>query len=309
VTTIVYLGAVGRSGTTLLERVAATSPDITCLGEVVHLWERGLQRGEPCGCGLPLRDCPTWSEIGRRAFGGWDRLDVEQVLDWKRCCDRNRYVPALVSPRLGSRRFRRALTSFGGVLDRLYDAIGEVAPGGTGAPSSIVIDASKHPSYLYVLRRSARHDVRLLHVVRDPRGVAHSWSKRVRRPEAGDDMEQLGMWHAAARWCSHNLLLRLAAWTGTPTRRLAYERFTEEPAALGAEIAALVPSRALRPPAIAAERAVVLGVDHTVSGNPMRFRTGEIHIRSDEAWRSAMPRWRRVVLSTLLVPTRLRGAT
>ena len=36
----------------------------------------------------------------------------------------------------------------------------------------VVVDASKHPSYYFLLRRLADHDVRLLHVVRDPRGVA-----------------------------------------------------------------------------------------------------------------------------------------
>jgi len=75
------------------------------------------------------------------------------------------------------------------VLDPLYTAIGEMA-----GPGVVAVDASKHPSYLLLIRRMPSHDVRLLHIVRDPRGVAHSWAKSVRRPESasGDDMEQLG---------------------------------------------------------------------------------------------------------------------
>jgi len=45
VTTVVYLGAVGRSGTTLLERVTATSPSFVSLGE----------NGAPVGTRHPAR--------------------------------------------------------------------------------------------------------------------------------------------------------------------------------------------------------------------------------------------------------------
>ncbi len=59
--TIVFIGAVGRSGTTLLERTLATGHGVVALGEMVHVWHRGLEQDEPCGCGEPFSECPFWS--------------------------------------------------------------------------------------------------------------------------------------------------------------------------------------------------------------------------------------------------------
>jgi hypothetical protein len=50
---------------------------------------------------------------------------------------------------------------------------------------------------------------------------------------------------------------------------------------------------------------VELGVDHTVSGNPMRFKVGTIDIRPDERWRTSMPRVPRLIVGLLTAPLRL----
>lgn len=305
---IVFIGAVGRSGTTLLERSIATSPSFACLGEMVHLWQRGLRANEPCGCGVPFHECPFWLGVGKRAFGGWDQVDLDQIDRWRHRVDRNRFIPMLIAPRLAGRSFRAALTGLAHTLDQLYTAVAEQAAADAGH-QVVLIDSSKHPSYLFVLRHLPSHRVRLLHVVRDPRGVAHSWSKVVERPEAGDDMEQLGAWHAAARWTSHNLLFQLASVLGTRRRRLAYERFTADTAELGRVVGTLcsgAPTDAdpLTMPQFD-DRTIVLSCDHTVSGNPMRFTSGAVIIRSDDAWRRSMPRSRRLIVATLTFPLRL----
>jgi hypothetical protein len=41
---------------------------------------------------------------------------------------------------------------------------------------------------------------------------------------------------------------------------------------------------------------------HTVDGNPMRFATGPLTIRADDAWRTAMAPRDRSVVSTLTAP-------
>lgn len=300
-TTIVFIGAVGRSGTTLLERTLATAPCATALGEMVHVWERGVHADESCGCGEPFSRCPFWTEVGRRAFGGWSALDLAAVDADRRAVDRNRYIPFLVVPRLAPASFKAAHARWVDVLDRLYTAIGEVAAESTADP--VVVDSSKHPSYLFLLRAMPHHDVRLLHTVRDPRGVAHSWAKAVARPENGEPMEQLDTARAWARWTSHNLLFQLAGWTGMRRVRMSYERFTRDPMAIGRAVDRLLDRPGAM--ALAVDGAdVALGLDHTVSGNPMRFQSGTVTVRSDEAWRRDMPRLRRAVVGLLTTPLR-----
>ncbi len=300
--TIVYVGAVGRSGTTLLERTIATSPTCTALGEVVHLWDRGVRDDESCGCGAPFHECEFWSEVGRRAFGGWDRVDLDQLGDDRWRVDRNRYIPwLLLPPAITPPSFRAARERLLATLDELYAAASEVA--GEGGGDQILIDSSKHPSYLFLLRSMPSHDVRLLHVVRDPRGVAHSWSKDVARPESGEPMEQLSTGRAIGRWTSHNLLLQLASLAGVRRRRLSYGRFVEQPGSVGTAVDDLV-GRATTEPLAIEGSSVSLVSDHTVSGNPSRFRIGTVDVRPDDAWQRSMPTRQRWIVGALTTPLR-----
>jgi len=304
VTKVVFIGAVGRSGTTLLERTASTAPHMIALGEVVHLWDRSLAAGEPCGCGLAFVDCPFWSAVGECAFGGWRHVDIDRITADRRAVDRNRYIPFLLAPRFAPRHFREAHDRSVSILERLYGGISAAS----GLDSPVLIDSSKHPSYLFLLRSVPGLDLRLLHVVRDPRGVAHSWLKVVTRPESGEPMERLGIVRACLRWTSHNLLFRFADAVGLPTVRLAYEQFTTNPLTLGHAIDELLPGDHGPLKLAVIDHTVELGADHTVSGNPMRFADGPVIIRSDEEWRNSMPRGSRLVVSVLTTPLRLLWA-
>ena len=171
----------------------------------------------------------------------------------------------------------------------------------------MLVDSSKHPSYLFLLRRVTPLRLHLLHVTRDPRGVAYSWAKQVARPEDGNDMERLGTLRAITRWTSHNLLFQLAGWVGVPRRQLPYERFTRDPLELGRTVDGLLATDrgSATTDGLAVDgNTVTLGVDHTVSGNPMRFDVGPVPIRSDESWRTGMPRYRQLVVGILTTPLR-----
>ena len=82
-----------------------------------------------------------------------------------------------------------------------------------------------------------------------------------------------------------------------PNLRVRYESFVRDPRAVLTAIADHM-GVALAPDALSfvtAEK-IELGVDHTAAGNPMRFKTGTLPLRVDEAWREHLaPRDRRVV--------------
>jgi len=301
-TDIVFIGAVGRSGTTLLERVLSTAGGTIAVGEVVHLWQRGVRWDEPCGCGEKFSACSFWKAVGDRAFGGWEALSIESVEADQRIVDRNRCIPYLILPQTAPRTFREAHSRYVHVLDQLYTAIAEIAAE-SGSCANVIVDSSKHPSYLFLLRALPHHSVHLLHVIRDPRGVAHSWARIVTRPEGGAPMERLGTVKAIARWTGHNLLFQVAGWLRMPRRRLAYEHFTNEPLSLGRCVDDLLGHQTETPLAVDGT-AVTVGVDHTVSGNPVRFKVGTLTIRSDESWRRDMSTTRRCIIGALTTPLR-----
>ena len=173
---VLYIGGFGRSGSTLVERILGQLPGFCSAGEIVFLWQRGLIEGQLCGCGTPVPECDFWSRVGKTAFGGWDQIDAHEMLALQKRVDRNRYIPAMVAPRLRPAA-QADLDRYTEVLSKLYRAIGEVSG------SRVVIDASKHASTAFLLRRVPGIDLRVVHLVRDSRGVAYSWTKEVKKPE------------------------------------------------------------------------------------------------------------------------------
>ena len=217
--TVLYLGGLGRSGTTVLERVLGELPGVCSVGELVHLWRRGVLDDETCGCGRAFSSCPFWAEVGRTAFGGWSRDLALRMEELRPQVDRTRFVPRMLAPRLMRRDLRAALQEYAETWLRLYRAIQEVSGG------AVVVDSIKHSSLAFVLRTEPGIDLRVVHVVRDSRGVAYSWTKEVRRPESGDDaalMTRYSPTRASALWVGHNLLFGLLRRLGTSSRLLRY---------------------------------------------------------------------------------------
>ncbi len=294
---VVYLGGSGRSGSTLLERLLGAVDGVTTLGEVVHLPARGLVEGETCACGLTLDRCPFWSGVGRRAFGGWDQVDGPAWQSLQSRVDRNRHLPRLAVP-VGA-GFRQDLGEHVRRLESLYLA----AASETGA--SVLVDSSKHASTAFALRHLRRVDVRFVHIVRDSRGVAYSWTKEMARPEVGASqaMPRYSPVSSAAWWDAFNLMLAGLNLTGSPVHRLRYEDLLADPSeALQAVLRPTgLPLRAGWDGFLTPEGAE-LGPSHSVAGNPMRFRAGTIPLRRDEAWRTHLAPADRRLVTALTAP-------
>jgi Sulfotransferase family len=299
---VVYLGGLGRSGTTLMERLLAELPGACSVGEIVHLWQRGVLEQELCGCGRPFGQCEFWREVGEVAFGGWDRLDVRRVTELRAAVDRNRRIPQLAGP-LQSAVFKRSVSEYTAHYLRLYSAIGQVS----GCP--VVVDSSKHPSLAFCLRERPELDLRVIHVVRDSRAVAYSWTRRVSRPDSAETsfMERYSPAAAAREWNVHNGALQFLAGRGVPTMRVRYEDLVADPPAVLTSMARFAGLQ-VGPGDLdfvgldAGVHSARLRAGHTASGNPMRFSTGQITISPDERWRSAMPATQRRTVTALTLP-------
>jgi hypothetical protein len=174
----------------------------------------------------------------------------------------------------------------------------------------LLIDSSKHASLAFCLRwatQAGRLDLRVAHVVRDSRGVAQSWAKQVRRPEAnGGAEEYMAQWSSskvAMHWTAENGAFALLRRRGVPVRTVRYEEFLADPrrSLLGiAEFAGLpVTEDDL---SFLGDDHATLSANHTASGNPMRFQTGRIELRRDDAWRTGMPPARRRAVTALTLP-------
>ena len=80
----------------------------------------------------------------------------------------------------GRQKIRDRLGKFLDNTGRLYRAIQSVSN------SRVVVDTSKEPAYGYALGMVPGVDLRVLHLIRDPRAAAYSWSKKKRQPDSAE---------------------------------------------------------------------------------------------------------------------------
>ena len=166
---VLYIGGEGRSGSTMLSAMLGNREGYFPVGELPDVW-LALQRNELCGCGLPFAQCEFWQAVGDTAYGGWAALDIDEIMRQEARYTRHRRIPRLIS----RSRFRQDDPDLAGYLDRLvqlYRAI-QIVSG-----CSVIVDSTKRPPFAIMLRSEARVYLRVVHLVRDSRGVAFSWSK------------------------------------------------------------------------------------------------------------------------------------
>lgn len=299
---VTYIGGLGRSGSTLVERLlSATTGEVT-VGELVHLWQRCLLRDELCACGRRFSACPFWQAVGDSAFGGWSTVDVPAMAQLQGQADRTRHVPRLAAS-LAPFPAGDPAAAYGDVLRRLYAAVLAVS----GTPG--VIDASKHASTAFLLARTPGIALRVVHVVRDSPAVAYSWTRQVRRPQVPDRVEHMATYSPArsvVQWSAQNALIDLLAARGAKVHRVRYEDVVAEPAEqlrrllsfleIDTSVGDAVLSGGLPPDLL----------DHAISGNPGRLAAGPIRLRPDDAWRLELPDRTRRLVAAGTFPLRLR---
>ncbi|TMQ91782.1 sulfotransferase [Actinomadura soli] len=297
--TVLHVTGTGRSGSTLLGGVLGQVHGFFNVGELGFLWERGLAAHGGCGCGEPVRRCAVWAEILTRALGGTDGPEADVLRRMHAGTTRGRDVQALRIARRLPRPYGPAMDEYGTLLGRVYTAIAEV----TGC--RVVVDTTKPVTYGHLLDRLTGLDVRMAHLVRDPRAVAWSWL-RVKPGAAADAMARRPALVSALLWRAGNAAAA-GLWGQDADRYLAvrYEDLIADPEPWLAAIVRLAGPGDPDLPLVDA-RTAVLAPTHTVAGNVDRHRSGRVVFRLDDEWRRAMPRNQRRVVEAATFPLRLR---
>jgi hypothetical protein len=299
-TRILAIAGTGQNGATLLSRMLSELPNVVAVGEIGRLWEKGLIEDVECSCGERFSACPFWTAVGAEAFGGWDRLDLTEVrrLAMALTLGQSRWphpfaLPLILQPKL-SRRYTRDLEAYAELMRRLYGAVRSVS----GA--DVIVDSMKIPAHIFLLARGDVGATRFVQLVRDPRGVAYSNTKKVPRQGNRPDKPMRTTRtprKTASKWLWFNGSFELLQRLGHPFIRLRYEDMVRDPREAVRRCAAhagVDPTESDLSFIDGDE--VRLSAGHLVAGNRMRNAAGPITIRLDEAWRERLaPEDRRIV--------------
>jgi hypothetical protein len=169
--TIIYIAGYGRSGSTLLDIILGAHPEATSLGEVGRLWELYYSDREPCSCGLKYCDCPFWSRRDLLPLNHDTPRQMAYYRKLTRHVEGWRALPQIAFAS-GSADQKR---TYAEVMTHLFTGIARA----TG--KKLLVDSSK-TSYGMAWRPLALHklcgfEVRMVHLVRDVRGVMGSYVK------------------------------------------------------------------------------------------------------------------------------------
>lgn len=296
---VLYIAGFGRSGSTILANSLGRVDGLFSAGEMNFIWKHALIENRLCGCGRPSQECPVWNAVFDEAFGGMNAVDAEGVMASQHAGARTRHIPQMLTGR-GRSSLRSRMEKFLEASERLYRAVLDV----TG--DRVMVDSSKEPAYGFAIGMPPFVDLRVLHLVRDPRAAAYSWIKQKEQPDSVDRefMHQKSAGDSALLWDAWNVSTE-ALWRGERKTgrymRLRYEDFIADPETHFQEILDFVDEPDAEPPLVG-ERQVKLGVSHTVSGNPNRFDTGSVELRRDDRWKKQMSARDRITVTALTAP-------
>jgi hypothetical protein len=319
---VLYIVGVGRSGSTILGNILGQIDGLAYLGEMSVIWNRGLIENRLCGCGEKFRECPTWKAIFDEALGGMGGVDAEtltrlrgkvfnplnalRLVRAKGSFPEKHHLKTNPTPAPPLARGGKSgagsdwLVEFGEATRAIYRAAQHV----TGC--RVLVDSSHNPLYAGLLLRLPEIDLRLVHLIRDPRAVVYSRQRQKFDPGRGKDVRTSGPLISGGGWILWNAITEsLKMRASRPSLRFRYEDFVREPQKIVREIADFVdePSAALP---FRGEREATIAPAHSVSGNPSRFETGTITLRPDEAWRANGKAGQNLLTTLLTWPLMLR---
>lgn len=278
----------------MLHNLLGQLPSVTAVGEIREVWNRGFGRNYLCGCGQLFRECPVWTAVAEDAFGGMATVPHARLAELTETF-RTKDLPLAPLPVLGDRKLSQ-VEELTRALSRLYLSIAEV----TG--SQVIVDSSKNASFGYLVRQLPDVDMKVLHLVRDGRAVAYSWSQR-RESQPGKELRRQSIPFSSLQWNARNATTEL--FLRSDYRRLRYEDFLSRPEAELSSIARWI-GRDSAPLPVSGHTAYLTLPNHSVFGNGVRFASGEIALEEDRRWVSEMPSRERRVASALTFPMRLR---
>ena len=277
---VLYLSGMGRSGSTILDSVLGQLGGAVSGGELCFLWDRGVESNTLCSCGRWFDECDFWREVMALVLRDYGGQIPAQAGSFFATHGKNTVLPKLLTA-LRRDKSSKSLIEYGRLLRVLYSSIARVSS------ARLIVDSSKFPGYASILSRFAGLDVYRIHLIRDSRGVAYSWSKKKQYYNHEGETEYMpryGPLAVSARWYAYNVGTELcAALDSRPCLRVRYEDFVRDPRSVLAETCEFC-EEPLPPGLLAESHEIVPGDQHIISGNPTRFVTGKQTIRADDAW-------------------------
>ena len=168
---VIYLMGAGHVGSTILDIVLGTHPQIESLGEISKFHRFGWVRDDnrKCACGSSVYDCSFWSQVRQKWADMIGDDDVVRYVSLQRQFEDSRsgWARLLWNSYKPTFEFSEYMQK----TEALYKAVQQVG----GKP--FLVDSSLTPRRAYALAMNPNIDLYLIHYLRDGRGCIWSLKK------------------------------------------------------------------------------------------------------------------------------------
>lgn len=277
---IVYILSSGRSGSTLLDLLLGSHPNIWTLGEAQLLpWV--IKANTRCGCGTPISTCGFWQALIPRLSLERTPYPIEYFRT-NRGQGRTIHWPLLPGLLCGAvaKRQQQAIDRYGRINASYFNAVLHAASERRGAPTNWLVDASKDVYRLHWLQKSGLFDLRVIHLIKHPSAFVYSMIKSDLPHARRKAIRMTGRWIVekilAQRLCT-------SAFAREKSILLRYEQLASRPEETMIRVGKWL-GVAFSPDLIRGFRNYQ---NHALSGNQMRWQDSAI--RLDEQWRTVLP--------------------
>ena len=171
-TNIIYLMGAGRSGTTALATFLGNNSNIFTVGEMHQFFEH-IAEHKNCSCGNSLERCKLWSKVLKRL----PKEFITNAKEYQEFCEKFEYHSAV--PKYFFNKFNKdELQKYIQINETIFEAIAKEKN------FKYILDSAKYAGRYLGLKKSQKLNIKTIYVVRDVRGVIHSFSKSVQTPRS-----------------------------------------------------------------------------------------------------------------------------
>ncbi|GAK60446.1 hypothetical protein U27_00343 [Candidatus Vecturithrix granuli] len=296
-TKLIYIVGGGHSGSTLLDMLIGTAPEVVNLGEVYFFESYNYPGSDPklyvvyskmCACGEQFSDCSFWQAVNRKLP---NRM---HIIRYNTLAENVKITWNMASP-LPTRYSFRVST---GDDATLFEAIESVLRE-TGETPLYLLDSSKDPRRLVRLTQLFGSDkLVVIHLIRDGRGYVNSYANTQKERVCVWGQKPQNFLICAIKWILFNWMTRrYIKKHKLQSLHISYDLFCQNPAQyiniLNERLSIHIPENYLG--ALNSTRY------HTIHGNLMKFK-GITSITHDKSWRRELSWGKRVILTALLFP-------
>ena len=268
---VIYLMGSGRSGSTLMNIIFGNHPEVVAPGELNNV-NRLKQKKFTCSCEARVEDCDYWKAVMEDWVIKSSESRISSYLQKMPLIEKAKSPFAWLKLMLN---YPGQSKYFKDYLDSTYDFLKSIQ---TKSNKSVIVDISKNPLRAYAFMQHPNIDLRLIHLVRDARGVSWSLNKFVKV-----EVKQQKVSRTALFWVVVNRLSNFVRKKAKHSGLIRYEDFVQNPEETTREICEICDIDP-QPIIDIIKGDVALEDSHIMAGNKLR-RQKSITLKLDTAWR------------------------